>query len=73
MPVEEREIKATEMRDFAECGVCGTAAVISTVASITHDGKEHTYKHDTLLKIKDIYNKIIRGEVEAPEGWLVRI
>jgi len=73
IPVEERTVLASEIKHFAECGVCGTAAVISTVASITHDDKEHKFKHDTLLKIKEVYNQIIRGEIEAPEGWLVRV
>lgn len=29
MPVEEREVYFSEVPDFAECGLCGTAAVIS--------------------------------------------
>lgn len=29
MPVEEREVYFSEVPDFSECGLCGTAAVIS--------------------------------------------
>ena len=38
MEVEEREVYLDEVKDFAECGLCGTAAVISPVGKIVvHD------------------------------------
>ena len=40
MEVEERKIHKDELKDFVECGLCGTAAVISPVGKITDHDKE---------------------------------
>ena len=40
MEVEEREVYFDEVKDFAECGLCGTAAVISPVGKINDHSKE---------------------------------
>ena len=40
LEVEEREVYLDEVKDFAECGLCGTAAVISPVGKIVDHGKE---------------------------------
>lgn len=40
LEVEEREVYFDEVKDFAECGLCGTAAVISPVGKINDHGKE---------------------------------
>ncbi len=40
LEAEEREVKFDEVKDFAECGLCGTAAVISPVGKIVDHGKE---------------------------------
>ena len=40
LEVEEREVYFSEVKDFAECGLCGTAAVISPVGKIVDHGKE---------------------------------
>ena len=40
LEVEEREVYFDEVKDFAECGLCGTAAVISPVGKIVDHGKE---------------------------------
>ena len=40
MEVEHREVYFDEVKDFAECGLCGTAAVISPVGKIVDHGKE---------------------------------
>ena len=34
MKVEERPVKLAELSDFAECGVCGTAAVVCPVGKV---------------------------------------
>ena len=39
MRVEEREVLFSEVPDFAECGLCGTAAVISPVGAINDHGR----------------------------------
>ena len=79
MKVEHRPVHVDELKDFAEIGLCGTAAVISPVGLIhTKDGDIHvpagmddmgpiTKKlYDTLLGIQHC-------EIEAPEGWIVEI
>ena len=40
MTVEHRPVRFEEVKDFAECGLCGTAAVISPVGKIYDHGKE---------------------------------
>ena len=40
LEVEEREVYMDEVPEFAECGLCGTAAVISPVGKIVDHGKE---------------------------------
>ena len=40
MKVEERPVRKDELKDFAECGLCGTAAVISPVGKIVDHGEE---------------------------------
>ena len=40
LEVEEREVYFDEVKDFTECGLCGTAAVISPVGKINDHGKE---------------------------------
>jgi branched-chain amino acid aminotransferase len=40
LEVEEREVRLDELKDFAECGLCGTAAVISPVGMVYDHGKE---------------------------------
>ena len=40
LEVEERDVYVDELKDFAECGLCGTAAVISPVGKVVDHGKE---------------------------------
>jgi len=40
LKAETREVYFDEVKDFAECGLCGTAAVISPVGKIVDHGKE---------------------------------
>ena len=39
LEVEHREVYFDELKDFAECGLCGTAAVISPVGKIVNHGE----------------------------------
>ena len=76
LDVEEREVRLSEVADFAECGLCGTAAVISPVGKIVDHGKEITFQSgmekmgETLQKLYDTLTGIQMGRIEAPEGWL---
>ena len=79
MEVEERQISKDELADFAECGLCGTAAVISPIGKINDHGKEIVYNGGkeemgpVLKKIYDTLTGIQMGRLEAPEGWIYTI
>ena len=76
MDVEEREVALSELSEFAECGLCGTAAVISPVGKIVDHGKEITFNigesgmGDTIKKLYDTLTGIQMGTVAPPEGWV---
>ena len=48
LEVEEREVYLDELSDFAECGLCGTAAVISPIQRIDdpEKGKSYVFSED---------------------------
>ena len=79
MEVEEREVYFDEVKDFAECGLCGTAAVISPVGKIVDHGKEIAFPSGmeemgpNTKKIYDTLTGIQMGRIEAPEGWIKEI
>ena len=75
MEVEEREVKLTEIGDFEECGLCGTAAVISPVGKIVDHGTEYTYAGfgPKIQKLYETLTGIQMGRIEAPEGWITVI
>ena len=76
MKVEHREVFFDEVKDFAECGLCGTAAVVSPVGKIYDHGKEICFPSGMeemgpwTKKIYDTLTGIQRCEIEAPEGWI---
>ena len=75
MDVEERAIALSEIDSFSECGLCGTAAVISPVGKIVDHGKEITYAGfgPMIQKLYDTLTGIQMGRIEAPEGWIQEI
>ena len=76
MEVEEREVYLDEVKDFAECGLCGTAAVISPVGKIVDHGKEICFPSGmdemgpVIKKLYETLTGIQMGHIEAPEGWI---
>lgn len=76
LEVEEREVLFDEVKDFAECGLCGTAAVISPVGKIVDHGKEICFPSGmekmgpTIQKLYDTLTGIQMGKIEGPEGWV---
>ncbi len=76
LEVEEREILFEEVKDFAEAGLCGTAAVISPVGKIVDHGKEiclpsgMTEMGPVTKKLYETLTGIQMGRIEAPEGWI---
>ncbi len=79
LEVEEREVLLSEVYDFAECGLCGTAAVISPVGKIVDHGKEICFPSGmekmgpTIQKLYDTLTGIQMGKIEAPEGWIYTV
>ena len=79
MKVEQRPVRFDEIKDFAECGLCGTAAVISPVGKINDHGKEICFPSGmdemgpVTKKLYDTLTGIQMGRIEAPEGWIVEI
>ena len=79
LEAEEREIHVDELQDFAEAGLCGTAAVISPVGKIVDHGKEiclpsgMTEMGPVTKKLYETLTGIQMGRLEAPEGWIKEI
>lgn len=79
LETEEREVYLDEVQDFAECGLCGTAAVISPVGKIVDHGKEICFPGGmeemgpVTKKLYETLTGIQMGEIEAPEGWIYKI
>ena len=79
LEIEEREVFVEELGDFAECGLCGTAAVISPVGKIVDHGKEICLPAGMMQmgpvtqKLYDTLTGIQMGRIEAPEGWIHEI
>ena len=76
LEVEERQVALEEVKDMAECGLCGTAAVISPVGKIVDHGTEiclpsgMTEMGPVTKKLYDTLTGIQMGRIEAPEGWI---
>ncbi len=79
LEVEEREVFFDEVKEFAECGLCGTAAVISPVGKIYDHGTEICFPSGmeemgpVTKKLYDTLTGIQMGRIEAPEGWIKEI
>ncbi len=76
LKVEEREVYKTELKDFKECALCGTAAVLSPVGKINDHGDEICFPSgmDNMGEItKKLYDTLVGiqlGRIEAPKGWI---
>ena len=76
LEVEERPVYFDEVKDFAECGLCGTAAVISPVEKIVDHGKEICLPSGmdemgpVTKKLYETLTGIQMGRIEAPKGWI---
>ena len=76
LEVQERPVYFDEVKDFAECGLCGTAAVISPVGKIVDHGKEICLPSGmdemgpVTKKLYETLTGIQMGRIEAPKGWI---
>ncbi|HHT79850.1 MAG TPA: branched-chain amino acid aminotransferase [Spirochaetales bacterium] len=79
LETEERDIPLSEVSSFKEGGLCGTAAVVSPIGSITTgDGViEMASGMESMgpitKKLYDTLTGIQMGRIEAPEGWIHEI
>lgn len=79
LKVEHRPVRKEELYDFAECGLCGTAAVISPVGKIVDHGREICLPSgmnamgEVTQKLYDTLTGIQMGRIQAPAGWLHEI
>lgn len=76
LEVEEREVYKEELKDFVECGLCGTAAVLSPVGKVVDHGEEicfpsgMTQMGPITKKLYETLTGIQMGHIQAPEGWI---
>lgn len=79
LEVEERPVLLSELENMAECGLCGTAAVISPVGKIVDHGREICLPAGmdemgpVTKKLYDTLTGIQMGRIPAPEGWIQEI
>lgn len=79
LEVEERPVHKDELKDFAECGLCGTAAVISPVGKIVDHGTDiclPSGMQDFGPVLKQLYETLTgiqMGKIEAPKGWIYEV
>lgn len=79
LKVTQRPVKIAELEEFAECGLCGTAAVISPVGKIVDHGKEICFDSgmnemgSITKKLYDTLTGIQMGSIDAPTGWIRKI
>jgi branched-chain amino acid aminotransferase len=77
MKVSEGEVRIDALRQFKEAGACGTAAIITPIGSIRHGTVVHTFHEGTtagpvILKLHQELTGIQAGDIEPPEGWVVK-
>ncbi|RDF02729.1 branched-chain amino acid aminotransferase [Aggregatibacter aphrophilus] len=78
METIEGDVYINELDQFAEAGACGTAAVISPIGGIQYEDNFHVFYSETDVgpitkRLYDELTGIQFGDVEAPEGWIVKV
>ena len=74
----EGDVYVEDLDQFVEAGACGTAAVISPIGGVQYKGNLHVFYSETEVgpitkKLYDELTGIQFGDVEAPEGWIVKV
>lgn len=74
LETEERTIPVEELKEFKECALCGTAAVLSPVGEIVNHGEHICFDKENMGEVtKKLYDTLLGiqlGTIEAPEGWI---
>ncbi len=79
LKTEEREIPFSEVKEFKECALCGTAAVLSPVGKVVNHDETILFPSgmekpgEITQKLYDTLTGIQMGRIEAPEGWIKEI
>ena len=78
MNVIERDCEIATIDEFIEAGACGTAAVITPIGGIQYKEKLHVFHSESEVgpvtkKLYDTLYGIQFGDVEGPEGWIVKV
>ena len=77
MEVEQRPVRFDEIDQFVECGMCGTAAVISSVGQIDNGDTSVVYGMEhvgpVMKKLRETLTGIQSGAVEDKHGWVFKI
>ncbi|UTH75624.1 branched-chain amino acid transaminase [Chromobacterium sp. IIBBL 290-4] len=70
LKVVERDILPSELLTADECFLTGTGVEISPVFRIDHHPLRSMEPQSISLTIRDLYKKIVRGELDAFSHWL---
>ncbi|WP_339528351.1 branched-chain amino acid aminotransferase [Pseudomonas mucidolens] len=78
LEVVEGDVLIDKLSDFKEAGACGTAAVITPIGGIEYKDKLHVFfsEKDVGPVTQKLYKELTgvqAGDVEAPEGWIVKV
>lgn len=78
MKVFEGDVYLDQLGMFKEAGACGTAAVISPIGGIQNGEDFHVFYSETEVGpvTYELYRTLTAiqfGDLEAPEGWIVKI
>ncbi|WP_301098459.1 branched-chain amino acid aminotransferase [Otariodibacter sp.] len=74
----EGDIYIDKLDQFIEAGACGTAAVISPIGGIQYGDDFHVFYSETEVGpiTQRLYDELVGiqfGDIEAPEGWIVKV
>lgn len=74
MDVIHRDIPLHELKDFEEIGACGTAAVITPISRIHHEGEDFIFEsYEKLHKLYDLLQGIQYGDIKDEFGWVIKV
>lgn len=77
MTIEQRPVMFEEVDQFVECGMCGTAAVISPVGEIDADDRQIVYGMEhvgpVMRELRETLTGIQVGEIADQFGWVHKI
>ncbi len=78
MKVIEGDVFIDQLERFVEAGACGTAAVISPIGGIQYKNNLHVFYSQTEVGpvTRRLYDELVGiqfGDIEAPEGWIVKV